>query len=94
MVTPVGYQQGTRVPAFLYIHGGPTSQSQHEFNTTAQLFAANGYAVVMPNYRGSTGRGEAFTRAIYADWGDSSPWMSSPPSTRRCASASLIPTGS
>lgn len=69
MVTPVGYQSGTKVPAFLYIHGGPTSQSQHDFNTTAQLFAANGYAVVMPNYRGSTGRGEAFTRAIYADWG-------------------------
>jgi len=69
MVTPVGYQAGTRVPAFLYIHGGPTAQSQHDFNTTAQLFAANGYAVVMPNYRGSTGRGEAFTRAIYADWG-------------------------
>jgi dipeptidyl aminopeptidase/acylaminoacyl peptidase len=70
LVTPVGYQPGTRVPTFLYIHGGPTSQSQHEFNTTAQLFAANGYAVVMPNYRGSTGRGEVFTRAIYADWGN------------------------
>jgi dipeptidyl aminopeptidase/acylaminoacyl peptidase len=73
MVTPVGYQAGAKVPAFLYIHGGPTSQSQHDFNTTAQLFAANGYAVIMPNYRGSTGRGEAFTRAIYADWGGLEP---------------------
>lgn len=69
MVTPVVYREGTRAPAFLYIHGGPTSQSQHDFNTTAQLFAAHGYAVIMPNYRGSTGRGEAFTRAIRADWG-------------------------
>jgi len=69
LVTPVGYREGTPVPAFLYIHGGPTSQSQHDFNTTAQLFAAHGYAVILPNYRGSTGRGEAFTRAIHADWG-------------------------
>ncbi|NJD19075.1 MAG: S9 family peptidase [Gemmatimonadetes bacterium] len=69
MVTPVGYREGTRVPAFLYIHGGPASQSQHDFDATAQLFAARGYAVIKPNYRGSTGRGEAFTRAIYADWG-------------------------
>lgn len=69
LVTPVGWREGTKVPAFLYIHGGPVAQSQHEFNPIAQFFAANGYAVVMPNYRGSSGRGEAFTKAIYADWG-------------------------
>jgi dipeptidyl aminopeptidase/acylaminoacyl peptidase len=60
---------GTKPPALLRPHGGPQSQYACEFSFDAQLFAANGYTVIMPNPRGSTGRGEKFALGIYADWG-------------------------
>jgi dipeptidyl aminopeptidase/acylaminoacyl peptidase len=58
-----------RLPAILRIHGGPVAQFQHEFDFQWQLFAANGYLVVTANPRGSSGRGLAFSKAIWADWG-------------------------
>jgi dipeptidyl aminopeptidase/acylaminoacyl peptidase len=64
-----GYVAGTKVPLLLRIHGGPNSQEQHTFSFERQLFAANGYAVLAVNYRGSAGRGQKFSRAIFADWG-------------------------
>jgi dipeptidyl aminopeptidase/acylaminoacyl peptidase len=67
---PVGYVKGTKVPLLLRIHGGPNSQDQHSFSAERQLFAANGYAVLAVNYRGSSGRGQKFSRAIFADWGN------------------------
>ncbi|HKG61587.1 MAG TPA: S9 family peptidase [Pyrinomonadaceae bacterium] len=67
---PVGYVKGTKVPLLLRIHGGPNSQDQHTFSTERQFFAANGYAVLAVNYRGSSGRGQKFSRAIFADWGN------------------------
>ncbi len=66
---PVGYVKGTKVPLLLRIHGGPNGQDQHSFSTERQLFAAQGYAVLAVNYRGSAGRGQKFSRAIFADWG-------------------------
>jgi dipeptidyl aminopeptidase/acylaminoacyl peptidase len=66
---PPDYQAGRRYPTLLRIHGGPVSQYDRGFNFEAQLFAANGYVVVMPNPRGSSGYGAAFARAIFADWG-------------------------
>src|SRR5438045_9495604 len=66
---PVGYAKGTRVPLLLRIHGGPNGQDQHSFSLERQWFAANGYAVLAVNYRGSSGRGQKFSRAILADWG-------------------------
>jgi dipeptidyl aminopeptidase/acylaminoacyl peptidase len=60
---------GTKPPALLRPHGGPQSQYACEFSFDAQLFAANGYTVIMPNPRGSTGRGEKFAMGVYADWG-------------------------
>lgn len=60
---------GQKLPTLLRIHGGPDGQDQHEFRFDWQLFAANGYAVIAANYRGSSGRGAAYQRAIYADWG-------------------------
>ena len=60
---------GAKPPALLRPHGGPQSQYANEFSFEAQLFAANGYTVIMPNPRGSTGRGEKFAMGIYADWG-------------------------
>jgi len=67
---PVGYVKGTKVPLLLRIHGGPNSQDQHSFSTERQVFAANGYAVLAVNYRGSAGRGQKFSRSIFADWGN------------------------
>lgn len=67
---PVGYVKGTRVPLLLRIHGGPNGQDQHTMSIERQFFAANGYAVLAVNYRGSSGRGQKFSRAIFADWGN------------------------
>ena len=67
---PVGYVKGTKVPLLLRIHGGPNSQDQHSFSLERQMFAANGYAVLAVNYRGSAGRGQKFSRSIFADWGN------------------------
>ena len=66
---PPGFEAGTRYPVFLRIHGGPQSQYDFSFHFGAQLFAANGYVVVMPNPRGSTGNGQDFCLAIWRDWG-------------------------
>lgn len=67
---PPDYEAGTRYPALLRIHGGPVSQFSHRFNFEAQLFAAHGYVVVTVNPRGSSGYGQAFSHAIWADWGN------------------------
>lgn len=67
---PVGYVKGTRVPLLLRIHGGPNAQDQHSFSLERQMFAAHGYAVLAVNYRGSSGRGSKFSKAIFADWGN------------------------
>ena len=69
LTTPVNYVAGTKVPMLLRIHGGPNSQDQHAFAFERQWFAANGYAVLAVNYRGSSGRGATFSKAIWADWG-------------------------
>jgi dipeptidyl aminopeptidase/acylaminoacyl peptidase len=67
---PPGYQEGMRYPTLLRIHGGPVSQYAHSFNFEAHLLAAKGYVVVTPNPRGSSGYGQAFSHAIWADWGN------------------------
>ena len=59
-----------KVPLLLRIHGGPNAQDQHTFSAERQMFAANGYAVLAVSYRGSSGRGQKFSRAIFADWGN------------------------
>jgi len=59
-----------KLPFILYIHGGPTDQDEFEFDATRQVLASSGYAVAAVNYRGSTGRGLEYTKAIYADWGN------------------------
>ena len=69
VLSPLDSVAGTKPPALLRPHGGPQSQYAAEFQFEAQLFAANGYAVILPNPRGSTGRGEKFAMGIYADWG-------------------------
>lgn len=69
LVRPANAPPG-RLPMILYIHGGPNGQDSYSFSFDRQYFAANGYAVLSVNYRGSSGRGSAYQKAIYADWGD------------------------
>ena len=66
---PPGFVPGRRYPTLLHIHGGPVGQFGWGFDFKPQYFAANGYVVVEPNPRGSTGRGQGFVRAIYQAWG-------------------------
>ncbi|HEX4580948.1 MAG TPA: prolyl oligopeptidase family serine peptidase, partial [Acidobacteriaceae bacterium] len=70
LTMPIGYQAGTKAPMLLFIHGGPTAQDEHRFTVDRQLFAAHGFAVLNVNYRGSAGRGRAYSETISADWGD------------------------
>jgi dipeptidyl aminopeptidase/acylaminoacyl peptidase len=69
VIKPPGYTTGVKYPAILWLHGGPTLSHQAEFDFRAQILAANGYVVVQPNPRGSSGYGEEFCKAIFADWG-------------------------
>lgn len=76
VVKPPGYNTGRRYPTILWIHGGPNGQDDHSLELSGygpplerQFFATHGYAVLAINYRGSTGRGAQYARAIAADWG-------------------------
>src|SRR5262249_40023925 len=66
---PVTFSAGEKYPTLLRIHGGPNGEDEHAFSFERELFAANGYVVVAVNYRGSNGRGSAYQKAIFADWG-------------------------
>ncbi|MBI4904225.1 MAG: S9 family peptidase [Acidobacteria bacterium] len=66
---PPDYQNGRKYPLVLYIHGGPRSASKEAFSNFAQLFAAQGWVVFEPNYRGSDNLGNTFQSAIWNDAG-------------------------
>lgn len=70
LVKPLGYEKGRRYPTIVRVHGGPVYQFSHEFMPDWQVYAAQGYAVLAVNPRGSSGRGFDFSKAIYADWGN------------------------
>jgi dipeptidyl aminopeptidase/acylaminoacyl peptidase len=66
---PVDWDGTKKVPFLLNPHGGPTGASLLTFNAGEQIMAANGYMVLEPNFRGSSGRGEKFATANQNDWG-------------------------
>jgi dipeptidyl aminopeptidase/acylaminoacyl peptidase len=66
---PPGFDAGRKYPTVLHIHGGPVGQFSYGYDFSNQYLAANGYVIVEPNPRGSTGRGQDFIRAIYQAWG-------------------------
>ena len=73
LVTPLGYVAGNPIKTVVQLHGGPEWAwwsgflgSWHEW---AQMLASHGYAVLLPNPRGSDGQGTAFARAVGSDWG-------------------------
>lgn len=67
LVYPVGFQTGKAAPLVTYIHGGPEGAYTRSFNATwsafPQIYAGRGYAVFMPNFRGSSNYGAAFAQA-------------------------------
>ncbi len=67
---PLGYVSGRKYPAILRPHGGPVWAYYAEFDHLPQLYAANGYVVLFPNPRGSSGYGQKYAQAIWADWGN------------------------
>ncbi|MDQ3011801.1 MAG: S9 family peptidase [Acidobacteriota bacterium] len=69
LLKPLGYEAGKRYPMILQIHGGPYGRFSDSFNSRNQIWAANGYAVLMANPRGSTGYGVKFAQANVGDWG-------------------------
>ncbi|MBS0364569.1 MAG: S9 family peptidase [Proteobacteria bacterium] len=71
VVKPFGFEPGKRFPVAFVVHGGPQSSFQNlwTWRWNAQAFAGAGYAVVMIDFHGSPGYGQAFTDSISRDWG-------------------------
>jgi len=74
IIKPPSFVAGRKYPMLLWIHGGPNEQEQHSlapdgYEFEKQMFAAKGFIVLRVNYRGGSGRGIAFAKAIFADWG-------------------------
>jgi len=67
---PLNYTPGQKYPTLLIPHGGPVWAYYAEFSHLGQLYAANGYLILFPNPRGSSGYGQDFCKAIFADWGN------------------------
>jgi len=72
VVKPAGFQAGKKYPVAFLIHGGPQGSFGNLFHYrwNAETYAGAGYAVVMVDFHGSTGYGQAFTDAISRHWGD------------------------
>jgi dipeptidyl aminopeptidase/acylaminoacyl peptidase len=60
LYTPRGAKTGAKLPAIVWVHGGPEGQDVFRADVWAQYLAQAGYVVLEPNYRGSTGYGEVF----------------------------------
>lgn len=63
------FTSGGKPPLIVLIHGGPTSQYRAGWNPQAQFFATRGYAVLLVNYRGSTGYGRDYMLKLRGNWG-------------------------
>ncbi len=64
---PADFRADRKYPLIVNIHGGPHGQQGPAFNFRNQVYASLGWATIMINYRGSTGYGQAFTDAVFAD---------------------------
>jgi dipeptidyl aminopeptidase/acylaminoacyl peptidase len=69
LVKPINWQEGSKYPLILSIHGGPAGQYGVDWYQEFQGYAAKGYAVLFTNPRGSTGYGQKFERGIVGEWG-------------------------
>ena len=103
VVKPVGFDPTKKYPLIVLIHGGPQGQwgDSWGYRWNPQMFAARGYVVLLPNPRGSTGRGQAFVEGVSGDWGGKpfvdimngvDAWPPSPSSTPRASARPAAPT--
>ena len=69
LTLPKGYN-GDQIPAVVFVHGGPWARDYWGYNSYAQFLANRGYAVLQPNFRGSTGYGKKFLNAGNGAWGE------------------------
>jgi len=69
MIRPYDFDPKKKYPLIIRVHGGPVSQYGRYFDFDWQLFASNGYVVMVTNPRGSSGRGYDFQKSIFANWG-------------------------
>jgi dipeptidyl aminopeptidase/acylaminoacyl peptidase len=71
LIRPPGFDATKKYPVKFLIHGGPQGAwgDDWSYRWNAELFAANGYVVVMINMRGSTGYGQAIVDGVNGDWG-------------------------
>ena len=70
IVKPASYVAGRKYPTLLRIHGGPNGAGRACVQLRARAVRGQRYVVVAVNYRGSNGRGSAYQKAIFADWGN------------------------
>ena len=72
ILKPPGFNPAKKYPLLVLVHGGPqgTFGDDFHYRWNAQMFAAPGYVVFMPNFRGSTSYGEKYKDAISLHWGD------------------------
>ncbi len=71
LTLPAHAVAGAKLPLIAYPHGGPESRDWLSYDKWVQFFAARGYAVLQPNFRGSSGFGRAFAESGYGQWGGS-----------------------
>ena len=71
LIRPPGFDAAKKYPVKFLIHGGPQGNwgDDWSYRWNAELFAANGYVVIMINMRGSTGYGQAIVDGVNGDWG-------------------------
>lgn len=67
---PYGYDATRRYPLLVNPHGGPRGHSNLDFDPAVAYWTSLGYVVLKPNFRGSTGYGDAFTKGNVEDWGE------------------------
>lgn len=66
---PPGASESKPVPAMVWVHGGPEDQFRPYFSPRTLYFMSRGFAIIAPNFRGSTGYGTRFRKSVYKDWG-------------------------
>lgn len=69
LTLPPGVEEARGLPLVVLPHGGPAARDVMGFDWWSQALASRGYAVLQPNFRGSTGYGQAFLEAGYGEWG-------------------------
>ena len=69
LIKPLGFDPSKKYPLLMWVHGGPNGMHGNEWLIDNQVWASHGYAVFLPNPRGSSGYGAEFQRAVANEWG-------------------------